>query len=155
VAAIVTGLGLVIVAGCSGSGARDAAVAPAVTAMARDLLSYDAFVLGSADNNPLSSDIYGIRFTPLTIDRITTNKRVSSLGADANHLLVAAGDEDIDKLAEVTGSGELLPIPGLGRPHAFSPALRAEVMYFDDSEGDRASGINRYFAWDLNKRTKG
>jgi hypothetical protein len=153
-AATLSALALMVCAGCSGSGSQAATATPSVTPLTHDLSSYDAFVVGSAEDNPLFSDLYGIRFSPYTVDRITTDKRISSLGADEQHLMVAAGDEQIDKLAQVTGSGDLVPIPGLGRPHAYSPSLRDGVMYYSDAEGDDATGENRYFAWDLTRRAK-
>ncbi|HEY3604295.1 MAG TPA: hypothetical protein VGL04_06455, partial [Sporichthyaceae bacterium] len=142
-----------LLAGCSGGGSSAATVAPAATSGVRDLTSYDAFVLGSVENNPAAADVYGIKFDPFTVDRITSGKRVSSLGADGKHVMVAAADEDIDKLAEVAGSGELLPVSGLGRPFAYSPTLRDGVMYYADAQGDKAKGPNRFFAWDFEKRT--
>lgn len=152
-AAVGAALALLLPAGCSGDDSRPAA-AEAAQPVARDLASYDVFVRGSAINDPANADLYGIRFEPFVIDRITVDKRISSLGADKDHLLVAAADENIDQLAQVTGSGELQPIPGLGRPFAYSPRILDGVLYFDDAQGDDAKGENRSFAWDLQKQTK-
>lgn len=143
---------LMLLTGCSGgnSGAPAAESAPVV----RDLAGYDVFVLANAENNRLFADVYGIRFTPFGIERITTNKRISSLGADRTHVMVAAADENIDQLARVTATGELEPIPGLGRPFAYGPQIVDGVMYFDDSQGDPATGKNRFYAWDLDSQTR-
>lgn len=139
--------------GCGGTDTTFSAIAPGAS-IVRDLASYDAFVLASAQNNPMFADVYAIRFTPFSIDRITTDKRASSIGADEKYVVVAAADEQIDKLAIVTSSGALKPIPGLGRPSAYTPTLRNGVMYYDDAQGDEARGENRFFTWDLSTRTK-
>lgn len=121
----------------------------------RDLAEFDAFVLASAENDPAAADVYGLRFTPFTVERITTDKRVSALGADEQHLVVAAADQGgADRLAEVTGTGELTPIAGLGRPAGYSPTLRDGVLYFDDAGGKPATGKFRFFTYDLATRTK-
>ncbi|HEY2832258.1 MAG TPA: hypothetical protein VGJ14_07535 [Sporichthyaceae bacterium] len=158
--AVIAACALMLPAGCGGGSDVAAVASGAATAgatatpAARDLSSYDVYVQGNAENNPLFQDVYGIRFNPFTVDRITTDKRISWLAADGARVMVAAGDEDIDKLGQLTGSGEVLPIPGLGRPHAYSPALLDGVMYYDDAQGDESAGENRYFAWNLAKRTK-
>jgi hypothetical protein len=121
--------------------------------MGHDLASYDVFVLASADNTPAAADVYAIRFNPFAVDRITTDKRISSVGADDQHVVVAAGDEQIDKLAQVTGAGDLQPVPGLGRPHAFTPYLVDGVMYYRDVDDRGPKDQYRYFAWDLEKQT--
>lgn len=123
--------------------------------MARDLSSYDVFVLASAENNPLFADVYAIRFAPFAVDRITADKRVSSLGADEKHVMVAAADQDVDRLAQVTGTGELLPVPGLGRPFAYSPTVVGGVMYYEDFIETRdGTNLNRYLTWDLQQQRK-
>ncbi len=108
----------------------------------------------SAENDPLFADVYGIRFAPFAIERITTDKRVSSLGADEKHVMVAAADQDVDRLAQVTGAGALNPVPGLGRPFAYTPTLRDGVMYFDDAQGQKSKGEYRYFSWNLRTQKK-
>ncbi|MGQ0466129.1 MAG: hypothetical protein ACT4QG_12490 [Sporichthyaceae bacterium] len=149
-AAALAALALVLPAGCGGDSENTAAAQ--ATPVARDLASYDAFVLASAENNPLFADVYGLRFDPLVAERITVDKRVSSLTADDERVLVAAADQDVDRPAQVTGTGELLPIPGLGRPFAYTPYLRDGVMYYHDAQGEETTGKFRYWAWDLAKR---
>ncbi|MGQ0623644.1 MAG: hypothetical protein ACT4PP_03170 [Sporichthyaceae bacterium] len=109
---------LMSLAACSSDdGERVAAPAPLVE---RELDSYDAFVLASDENNPLFADVYGLRFEPLVAERVTTMKRISSMGADVDHVVVSAADRDVDRLAVVNGDGTLAPVPGLGRPYAFT-----------------------------------
>lgn len=154
VAGLLAALALVLPAGCSDDDSGAPAAAEVVAPVARDLMSYDAFVLGSAVDDPANADVYAIRFDPFAIDRITVDKRISYLGADETHLVVAAADENIDQLARVTGNGALEPIPGLGRPFAYSPRVFDGVLYYEDAQGDEKEGENRSFAWDLEKRTK-
>ena len=118
-----------------------------------DHSTFDAFLLASADNNPLFADVYAIRFDDFGVDRLTTDKRVSTLSADGDRLVVAAADKDVDRLAKVDEDGNLVPIPGLGRPFAYTPILRDGVMYFHDSQGE-AKGKYRYYAWNLKSQTK-
>jgi hypothetical protein len=156
VGAVVTALALAVPAGCGGGSGAVAAIstAPTATAAGRDLGSYDVFVLASADNSVSTADVYAIRFDPFVVDRITTDKRISSMSADSRQILVAAGDEQIDKLAEVTASGDLQPIPGLGRPHAFTPYLSDGVLYYDDVDAHGPKDQYRFFAWNLANKTK-
>lgn len=148
-AALVLALGLA--AGCGGGG--DATPAAQSSPGTRNLAQYDAFVLASPENDAATADVYGIRFDPFTVDRITSDKAVSSLGADEQHVIVAAADQQVDKLAEVTGAGELAPIGGLGRPVGYSPTVRDGLIYFDDAEGVRGDRF-RFFTFDLAKQSK-
>lgn len=111
-------------------------------------------MLGSDQGDPASADVYGVRFQPFAIDRITVGKRVSFLDADSERLVVAAADDGVDRLAQITGAGELTAIPGLGRPFAYAPDLHDGVMYYDDAQGSEKKGEFRYFAWDFAKREK-
>ncbi|MGQ0630888.1 MAG: hypothetical protein ACT4P1_07585 [Sporichthyaceae bacterium] len=122
------------------------------SAVVRDLSTYEAFMLASAENNLLFADVYGVRFDPLVVDRITTMKRISSLGADGEQVLVAAADRDVDRLAVVNGDGTLSPVPGLGRPYAFLNKVYDGVLYYQTVKGD--TEINREFSYDLAARTK-
>ncbi|MGQ0463833.1 MAG: hypothetical protein ACT4QG_00790 [Sporichthyaceae bacterium] len=153
-AGALTALALVSTAGCGNNGSEQTATAPSSAPVSRDLASYDAFVLGNAANDPANADVYAIRFDPFVVERITTDKRVSSLAADESHLIVAAADENIDQLASVTGTGGLLPLPGLGRPFAYSPRIVDGVLYFEDNQGDDAKGENRSLSWDLTEQKK-
>ncbi|MGQ0632597.1 MAG: hypothetical protein ACT4P1_16375 [Sporichthyaceae bacterium] len=108
-------------------------------------------MLASAENNPLFADVYGLRFDPLSAERITTMKRISTMSADADHVVVAAADGDVDRLAVVSGDGTLVPVPGLGRPYAFSPFLSGDKLYYEIATEDDAS---RSLAFDLQKKSK-
>lgn len=159
-AAVAVTVTLGLLTGCGGSGpsGTDTSTTPArperPAVTNADLKTYDAFVLASAENNPLFADVFAIRFNPFRIDRLTTNKRVSSLSADTERIVVAAADSDVDRLAQLTGNGDLQPIPGLGRPFAYTPILRDGVMYFHDAQGNDARGEFRYYAWDLQTQKK-
>lgn len=147
---------LVTTPACSGGDTegRAAAITAPAGPVVRDLGSYDAFVLASAENNPLFADVYGIRFEPFAVERITTDRRVSSLGADEENVVVAAADQDVDRLAVVTGSGELQRVPGLGRPFAYNPTVVDGTMYYEDFAETPTGDVNRYYAWDLDERKK-
>ncbi|MGQ0624295.1 MAG: hypothetical protein ACT4PP_06525 [Sporichthyaceae bacterium] len=134
------------------SGGDDGQAAPSNAVDSRDLSSYDAVVLASAENNILFADVYGLRFAPLVVDRITTMKRISSMGADSEHVIVAAADGSVDRLALVMGDGTLGPVPGLGRPHAFLNAVDDGVLYYQKVKGD--TDINREFAYEFDTRQK-
>ncbi|MGQ0624575.1 MAG: hypothetical protein ACT4PP_08000 [Sporichthyaceae bacterium] len=144
---------LALLTGC-GADSGDALTSSPAAPLARDLPTYDAYVLASAENNPLFADVYAIRFQPFAIDRITTNKRISSVSADKDQVLVAAADQNVDRLAVVSGSGELLPVPGLGRPHAFEPLVVDGVMYYQDIDEAKRKDDNRFFSYDLSRQTK-
>lgn len=150
-AAAATALALGLLAGCGSDG--PGAATAAQTPVARDLATYDAYVVASAENNSLFADVYAIRFQPFAIDRITAGKRISSLGADADQVLVAAGDQNIDHLAVVSGTGDLLPVPGLGRPHAFEPTVVDGVLYYNDIDPAERKDEYRYFAYDLSEQS--
>ncbi|MGQ0846206.1 MAG: hypothetical protein ACT4QF_18955 [Sporichthyaceae bacterium] len=141
-------------AGCGGDSAPAAPAAQESTPVERDLTGYDAFVLASAQNNRLFADVYAVRFSPFAVERITVDKRVSSLAADSDRVVVAAADQDVDRLAEVSGSGTLGPIPGLDRPFAYTPSLRDGVMYYYDAQGEEKGKKFQYFAWDLERKRK-
>jgi hypothetical protein len=145
---------LLVPAGCgSGSPSPAAAPTPTPTAIGRDLASYDLFMMGSAQKASADSELYGIRFNPFRIERITTDKRIENFGADDQHLVAATRDGQVDELSEVTGSGELAPIPGLGQVRGSSPSLRDGRLYYRNAEGDAATGQYGYFSWDFAKET--
>lgn len=147
----VAAIAFVALAACSDAGDDATGAAPAAPVV-RDLASYDAFVIASAENNPLFADVYGLRFNPVVAERITTMKRVSTMGANVNTVLVAAADGDADRLAMVNGDGSLGPIPGLGRPYASLSAVDRGTLYYDivDPDSDRT----RSFAFDLEARKR-
>lgn len=139
------------VAACAESDSTSPTAASTAPGLARDLSSYDAFVIASAENNPLFADVYGLRFEPLAAERITTMKRISTMGADAERIVVAAADGDVDRLAVVTGDGSLVPVPGLGRPHAFAPVVKDGTIYYEVLADD---DVSRTLAFDLAQKTK-
>lgn len=98
-------LGLAIsMSACGGGGAAPpAAEAPPSI--------FDAYVMANDQGNILQSDLYGITFNPLRAFRITTNKRISSMSASVDKVVVAAGDEQIDQLGEVTPVGGIRRLP--------------------------------------------
>jgi hypothetical protein len=144
--------GLLATAGCSGGGGSAApapTAAPSATPAAHDLASYQLFMMGSADGDPAGSQLYGVHLNPVSLDRLTTDTRIRSFAADADHLVVAFADGQVDKLAQVTSAGDLTPIPGLGQPDGTYPMLRDGVLSYGDADGDAATGSHRYYAWNL------
>ncbi|MBA3742310.1 hypothetical protein [Sporichthya sp.] len=142
-------------AGCGSDDQPSSAPAPSPAATAPGLARYDLVVLASAENNPLFSDLYGITLNPLQAYRITTDKRISSMDVDTEQIVVAAADGPTDRLALVTGTGELRPIPGLGRPFAYNPSLLADgtILFEDFTESSREK-VNRYRIWDPTRKKK-
>ncbi|MGQ0464317.1 MAG: hypothetical protein ACT4QG_03240 [Sporichthyaceae bacterium] len=131
--------------GCGGG--TEAAAPPSRIPASTGSLDFDAYAVGSEQGQENSADLYGLRFNPLRVFRITTDKRVSTMAASTEQVVVAAADEQIDRLGVVAPDGSIGPVPGLGRPHAFSPeVLPNEVIRFEDSEG---TGTNeaRYLEW--------
>lgn len=143
-------LGLVVLAGVFGCGDDTAAPSALGVASAEPAFSdYDVVVVASAENNPLYSDLYGITVNPLSATRITTDKRISSLDAFAGQVVVAAADGPTDRLAFVADNGDLTPIPGLGRPFAYSPNFRPDgSVVFRDFVQDNDVAIYRTREWD-------
>lgn len=117
-----------------------------------DPTRYDLIVLASAENNPLFSDVYGVTLNPLEVTRITEDKRVSAVDADESTIVVAAADGRTDRLAIVDGDGELAPIPGLGRPFAYSPVLTDDGdFYYSDFKVVGGNDVDRFWRWDAGK----
>lgn len=149
---------LACLAALAGCGSDDAAAPPsapeAAPAAATALNDYDLVVTASAENNTLFADVYGIRLNPLRADRITSGKRISFLDANAERMVVAAADGPTDRLAYVRIDGELEPIPGLGRPFAYTPSLLPDgtILYHDFIETSTGD-VNRYRAWDPQRRS--
>lgn len=124
----------------------DAGGGPAVDAP--PLHSFDVYAIGSADGNILEADLYGISLNPLRAHRVTEGKRISWISADSDTVVVAAGDQQIDKLGYIQEDGQIGPIPGLGRPAAYSPVIQPDgtIRYEDDGPGDDV--ITRYMSYD-------
>ncbi|MGQ0623183.1 MAG: hypothetical protein ACT4PP_00770 [Sporichthyaceae bacterium] len=144
---------LLLAAGCSGEDSqRIGGAGPAPSSTALDLTSYDTIVIASAPRMPLFADLYGIRFSPFVMERITTDKRVSSLGAGPENIVVAAADQGADQLALVGADGTLRDVPGLGRPFGYNPHVADDTLFYEAIEREGEKLINRYFAWDFDRQ---
>jgi hypothetical protein len=117
--------------------------------VAHDFASYDLFMAGTGTGDPAETQLYGLHFSPFSIDRLSTDNRTRAFAADATHLLATFADGQVNKLAQVTSTGELAPIPGLGEPDALYPMLRDGVLYYGAADGDSTADPYRYHAWDL------
>lgn len=129
---------------CGQDGAPDEELAADATSLHR----FDIYAIGAADGNILEADLYGISLGPLRAHRVTTGKRISWISASDEALVVAAGDQQIDKLGYVLENGQIGPIPGLGRPAGYSPTIQPDgtIRYEDDGPGDTV--ITRYVSYD-------
>lgn len=138
-----------ILSACGDTDASPTGTAALPEASAAPLSSYDLVVLASAENNPLFADVYGVTLDPLQARRITVNKRISTLDANAERIVVAAADGRTDRLAFVNQSGELEPVPGIGRPFAYAPAFTDDGgFYYSDFVVAKDEHINRFWRWD-------
>ncbi len=146
VGAVLAMLAVIVVGGCGDEDSPSDRASAAVPG----LHSFDLYVAASADGDVLSADLYGITFDPLTVHRITTDKRISNLAADRSTVVVVAADEQLDKLALVTEGGELVPLPGVGRPHGFSPEVRpnGRIRFEDDGPDDDRRVLGRLLEYD-------
>lgn len=147
---------LAVVAGCGGDGDGDGGteVRPVaqIDSDAPPLHSFDVYGLASDSGSELRADVYGITLSPLRAYRLTAIERVSWLSAGQDTVVVAAGDEQIDKLGLIAGDGAIAPIPGLGRPAAYSPEIQADgtIRYEDSGPGEAI--ISRYMSYDPTTR---
>lgn len=108
---------------------------------------FDVYAIGSTLDDPRNADVYGITLNPLRAYRVTTQKRISYVSANADMVVVAAADQGVDMLGRLDPDGQILDIPGLGRPHAFSPAIQPDgTIRYDDAEGEGAKNA-RYLSW--------
>lgn len=140
---------LVIEIASDGDRGLDAAPVPQVDADAPPLNTFDIYLIGSADGNVLFADVYGVVLEPFRSYRLTADKRISAISANRKTVALAAGDEQIDKLGMLVAGGEIAPIPGLGRPHAFSPEFQPDgTLRFSDL-GPGEEIVNRYVSYDL------
>lgn len=135
-------------AGCGGGDRSEVATPAQVDSDAPPLNSFDIYAIGNDAGNILFADIYGITLNPFRAYRLTVDKRISSISANRDTVVVAAGDEQIDKLAQVAEGGSLVPIPGLGRPNAFTPQAMADgtIRFRDQGPGQKI--LNRYMSFD-------
>lgn len=116
--------------------------------------SFQVYVVGNFEGNRLLADIYGIKLEPFGVERLTVNKRISAMSAGPEAVVVAAADQQVDKLGQVADGGEIVAIPGLGRPLAFSPVLEPDgrIRYQDVRyPGERT--VYRELVWDPIKAT--
>ena len=150
---MVTALGLAaaLALGLSGCGNHGAAAATGPP-----LSSFDLVVVASAANDPLNADLYGIRFDPISAVQITHGKKISTVDATADQVVVAAADGQVDQLAFVGPEGELSEIPDLGRPFAFNPSfVNGHTLMFDDVLVPKKDvQVNRTLVWDLTAKAK-
>ncbi|WP_344607152.1 hypothetical protein [Sporichthya brevicatena] len=139
---------LIALSGCGGDNQETGATA---AGDARPPLhGFDIYAVGSADGNIVQADVYGITLSPLRAHRLTSARRISWLSADRGVVVVAAGDEQIDKLALLGVDGVLAPIPGLGRPAGYAPQVQPDgrIQFQDDGAGDEV--LYRYVSFDPN-----
>lgn len=109
---------------------------------------FDAYATGSVAGDIRNADVYGITFTPLRAYRLTVDKRISYLSADPERVVVAAADQGVDLLGQLGLHGQIVEIPGFGRPHAFGPELQHDgTVRFSDDEGSGPKD-GRYLSWD-------
>lgn len=143
-------VGAMTLAGC-GDGGETAESASQIPAAADSgVTGFDLYVAASEEGRIQFADVYGITLQPLRAYRITTDKRISAISASADKVVVAAADEQIDQLGELSADGLIRPIPGLGRPHAFNPqVLPSGNIRFLDANGE-GENPNRFLEWDPN-----
>jgi hypothetical protein len=91
------------------------------------------------------ADLFRIDLTTGCFRRLTTGARVSSLTAWRGRIVVADARLDVDRLERLS-RGSLAPVAGLGRPHAFTPALRGRVLAYVDL-ADRAGTRTALEIW--------
>lgn len=141
VLALATGLG-----SCGGD--SDSGVPTAMSSEAPALHNFDIYAIASAEANELQADVYGLTVNPLRAVRLTTDKRVSWISADEDTVVLAAADEQIDKLGYLLDGGAIGPLGDLGRLVAYSPELQPDgtIRYQDDGAGK--ASISRYMAYD-------
>jgi len=118
----------------------------------RPVNSFEIYLQASADGNPLFADVYGLTLNPLHVERLTSGKRISTMDADGEHVVVASADSDVgDRLGYVGDGGTVVDIPGLGRPEAFAPAFgRDNTLLFRDPIRNDATQVTgyRFFRFD-------
>lgn len=148
------GIAAALVLGLAGCGDDGEAAAPAGDA--RPLSAFDLVGVASETNDPLAADLYGITLDPLVAVRITRDKRISTVDATADRVVVAAADGRVDQLAFVTAAGELTEIPGLGRPFAYNPSfVDGHTLMFDDVlVPEEDVQVNRTVVWDETEKAK-
>jgi hypothetical protein len=148
-----------LLASCGGSNPTSATsqVSPAPVSSS-PVSAFDLYVQANVEGNPLFADIYGITMNPLGVQRLTSGKRISSMDANAAHVVVAAADGDVDRLGYIADGGAIVDIPGLGRPNAFTPHFdRDGDLLFQDytyTDPQKKSEVYRFFRLDERARKK-
>lgn len=83
-----------------------------------------------AGKTPIAADLYLMCLSPIHFSRLTVDSRISSVGAGGGLVVVAdgRGARTYDHLEEMVAPNRLRPLPGLGSPHAFTPAVSSSGM---------------------------
>jgi len=144
---IATSVGLLFTLTACGGGSHPTATETPPPPLDR----FDAILMGNAQDDNGHADLYGFTFHPLRAYRLTTGKNIDDFSVSGTTVLVAAADEQVDKLGQLGPGGQILPIPGIGRPHAFGPEIRpnGSIRY----EDDKGSGKNDERFVEFNPRT--
>lgn len=148
---------LALLTGASGCGGESAPAEPAPPPIsARPASDFDIYLLASAENNVLFADVYGLTLKPLALHRLTAGKRVSTMDANADAVAVAAADGDVDRLGYLGPAGEIIDVPGLGRPAGYAPRFAGKQLLFSDYYplGPQQRDNYRYFRYDTSSGRK-
>lgn len=118
-----------------------------------DLSTLDLFLMAEAEGNVLQADLYGVKIDEGRAHRLTTGKRISYVSASEETVVVAAADQQVDRLAVVGPRGALGPVPGLGRPDGFTPVVQASgsILYQTFRRAERGDLV-RFHSWDPDSR---
>jgi hypothetical protein len=118
-----------------------AACTPSHTSVATDTLYVMAGVRATF------ADLYEMRL-PLQFRLLARHARISSLAAMKTSVVVADARVDVDRL-EVWDGCRLGPVPGLGSPHAFTPAISPSgVLAYVELEGSTGALSFSLKTWD-------
>lgn len=112
-------------------------------------------VIGGETSN--DNRLYELRFMPPALELLTETRRVSSVGACGDKVIVAAGQPEVgysDHLQEVH-AGKLGPIDGFGVEPGFAPEVdeRCRIAYTWIDRGSEAL-IEELRVWDGSGETK-
>jgi hypothetical protein len=118
---------LIAIASCTAS--RPSADAPARTSCLGRIGGGE--LLAVAGPTIYDADLFRVDLSTGCFKRLTTGARVSSLTAWGGRIVVADARLDVDRLERVSG-GSLVPLQGLGSPHAFTPAMSGRVLAYVD-----------------------
>jgi hypothetical protein len=130
-----------VIAGCTEGKAKRAQCVPSAPGAGDGI-----YVMAGAEAS--SADLYTLRL-PLTFHRLTTDARISSLGANSDMVVVSSARLDVDRLESWNGC-ELVPVSGLGSPHAYTPALSRERKLAYIELGDSSGALSFTLkTWDI------